>query len=169
MLETVCSAVRRLKKISNSTFQCDYYYYYYYYYYNIMLGTQHNCQRVLILSHRYDFTQEDGVQFLKLPLFRWMPSTPLGHCDSPQSMLKKLPCSKPTCFSLHSIQWEAHIFAQTFNRNKALPSESEGNKLFVQKIKYRNKKTRSTMITTKNPTFVYEEWRFRYMASFLYF
>ena len=30
MLETVRGAVRRLQKISNSTFECDYYYYYYY-------------------------------------------------------------------------------------------------------------------------------------------
>ena len=29
MLETVRSAVRRLSKISNSAFECDYYYYYY--------------------------------------------------------------------------------------------------------------------------------------------
>ena len=32
MLETVRGAVRRLSKISNSAFECDYYYYYYYYY-----------------------------------------------------------------------------------------------------------------------------------------
>ena len=31
MLETVHGAVRRLLKISNCTFQCDYYYYYYVY------------------------------------------------------------------------------------------------------------------------------------------
>ena len=30
MLETVHGAVRRLSKISNCTFECDYYYYYYY-------------------------------------------------------------------------------------------------------------------------------------------
>ena len=32
MLETVCSAVRRLKQISNCSFQCVHYYYHYYYY-----------------------------------------------------------------------------------------------------------------------------------------
>ena len=31
MLETVRSAVRRLSKISNCAFECDYYYYYYYF------------------------------------------------------------------------------------------------------------------------------------------
>ena len=33
VLETVRGAVRRLQKISNCAFECDYYYYYYYYYY----------------------------------------------------------------------------------------------------------------------------------------
>ena len=32
VLETVCGAMRRLYKISNSAFECDYYYYCYYYY-----------------------------------------------------------------------------------------------------------------------------------------
>ena len=31
MLETVRGAVRRLSKISNCAFECDYYYHYYYY------------------------------------------------------------------------------------------------------------------------------------------
>ena len=45
MLETVRSAVRRLSKISNYAFKCDYYYYYYYYY--SIIQYTHNHERLL--------------------------------------------------------------------------------------------------------------------------
>ena len=53
ILETVRSAVRRLSKISNCDFECDYSYYYYYYYHHHFFNHHHKDDVIIILYFRF--------------------------------------------------------------------------------------------------------------------
>ena len=119
VLETVHSAVRRLYKISNCTFQCDYYYFYYYLHLHLHLGFVHPLQDVAL--HQY--LPSSSVAFLiqVVPSFSGMSSChlllgrplvlfPLLGCHSVHRLVHLLsfnlaiwPAHFHFCFSVYSI------------------------------------------------------------------
>ena len=128
MLETVCSTVRRLSKISNCAFKCDYYYYLFinkaYHSYTIHLTGRANTHTILICHIAY---------FYLMRCFRRLLGISYRDRVTNEEVRNRIrqaigPFEDLTTVKKHKLRWYGHITRSTGLAKMTLQGTVQGGR-----------------------------------------